>query len=449
MSAIENAVIETVQLLSGSKIPPWKVESHLQETYSLIPPENYRLSAKIRRRYLRERTGVDIKYLTLPEKPYLVNLECGVCSIPYQLAAFDNNRYCSVCGEELIEDKPQKTYPLTANYIGGIDDYFSYCGNFECHGDIEKEFTGILQYGTGLGPIGVTRGGFFIKRYGGADIKVTETARACRNLGYMFPDESSRKQALQLIEDFLYAVREEMNISLSKWRGNVQFIELLPVEDMGRIYLFIDFTAEFDLYRGHGAISKAAGIAKKMIDEKLGSAGIKFLQSGIIQGYDGDLKPSYRNKRGRYCLARLSIPESEFEKLTGKTSEDFLDIVRMDSKGAEKLGGLHHTGMGGEIIAGVYKAAKINPHAPLVSSTQKIICYGEGGNIIYGVEMPNIEAGTISSTEGAVPPLGREMMQVMGINSAREFAAYLTMLVLAGELNLSIEIARGNLYKAD
>jgi hypothetical protein len=40
------------------------------------------------------------------------------------------------------------------------------------------------------------------------------------------------------------------------------------------------------------------------------------------------------------------------------------------------------------------------------------------------------------------------MMRFIGIENSREYAAYTAALVLAGELNLSIEIVRENLYKA-
>ena len=82
----------------------------------------------------------------------------------------------------------------------------------------------------------------------------------------------------------------------------------------------------------------------------------------------------FRNKRGHSCYARVAIPEDEFDRMACKSAKDFINIVAMDAKGAEKLEWFHHTGMGGEITAGVYKAVKINPHAPLVSSTHKIVC---------------------------------------------------------------------------
>lgn len=448
MNQHSKIIDEIVSLLLSGEIPPWKVEIYLIEKYNLSAPENYMHAAMARRKFLEYKTNLKFKYLPLPDKPYLLNYRCGNCDVDYQLAAYDESQTCSLCSQPLMPIKPQKPYPLTSNYIGGTDDYYSYCGVIKINGDIEKEFNGILQYGTGLGPIGVTRGAFFINRFGGAKVMIAESARACRNLGYIFTDESTRRKAMKIVESLLPDIRSQMNQVMKYWEGEISFVEILPVEDMGKPYLFIDFTADFEYFRGHGAISKAAGLAKKLIDDKLNAENIHYDLSGITQGYDGDLKPSPRNKRGRYSLAKTSIPISEIEKVCGKSANWFMDFVSMDRKGTEKLGWFGHTGMGGEIIAGIYKAVKINPHAPMVSSTQKIFCYREDDNIIYGVEMPNVEAGVFSSSEGAIPPLGREMMRFMGISNSREFAAYLAAYVLAGELNLSIEIVRENLYRA-
>ncbi|MCP4633512.1 MAG: hypothetical protein GY855_11345, partial [candidate division Zixibacteria bacterium] len=211
MSFDQNAINKTVELLKNGDIPPWKAESYLTDEYNLSPPDNYFHAAVIRRSFLEEISDEKFKYLPLPEKPYLVNYYCEKCNIDYQLAGYDEVTSCSICGEKLNISNPLKTFPLTANYIGGIDDYFSYCGNFKVKGDITKEFIGILQYGTGLGPIGVTRGGFFINKYGGAEVTVTDTARACRNLGYIFDNTDRRLKALKMIESYLPEIRTKMN----------------------------------------------------------------------------------------------------------------------------------------------------------------------------------------------------------------------------------------------
>ena len=52
----------------------------------------------------------------------------------------------------------------------------------------------------------------------------------------------------------------------------------------------------------------------------------------------------------------------------------------------------------------------------------------------------------MTSQEGLIPPVGREALRIMGISSAKEFAASLAAQVLAGELNLAVEIVRQKLY---
>ncbi|MDH5743381.1 MAG: hypothetical protein OEZ52_07545, partial [Candidatus Aminicenantes bacterium] len=62
------------------------------------------------------------------------------------------------------------------------------------------------------------------------------------------------------------------------------------------------------------------------------------------------------------------------------------------------------------------------------------------------VELPNIEVGVVSSREGLVSPVGREALRIMGIKTAKEFAASVAAQVLAGEFNLALEISREKLY---
>ncbi|MFQ6038901.1 MAG: hypothetical protein ACE5LV_09830, partial [Candidatus Aminicenantales bacterium] len=122
-------------------------------------------------------------------------------------------------------------------------------------------------------------------------------------------------------------------------------------------------------------------------------------------------------------------------------------FVEVDRLGAEKLGCPFYSGMGGEIIPAVYRAVKVNPRSPLVSSFQDIEAGVENGDLLYRVKLPNLEAGVVSSDEGLIPPTGREALRVMGIQTASDFAASVAVQVLAGEFNLALEITRGKLYR--
>ena len=144
--------------------------------------------------------------------------------------------------------------------------------------------------------------------------------------------------------------------------------------------------------------------------------------------------------------AQVRIPISDFETLLKVEPEKFLSFVEVDSVGAQKLGCPFYSGMGGEIIPAVYKATKVNPQSPLVSSYQNIYAGKEKGDVVYRIELPNIEVGVVSSREGLVPPVGREALRIMGIQTAKDFAASVAAQVLAGEFNLALEISREKLY---
>lgn len=177
---------------------------------------------------------------------------------------------------------------LVANYVGGIEDYYSYAGRIKVKGDVHKEFTNLLVYGTGLGPMGITKGCYIINKFGGAEVHVSEFARAARCLGFQFNTEELRNKAAKTIEDFLPALKPEMNKKMSNTGGRFSSVEYVQVENHRSFILYVDFAADFTDSRGHGAISHAVGYAKREIEHKLKEAGVQSDLSVIAQGYDGD-----------------------------------------------------------------------------------------------------------------------------------------------------------------
>jgi hydroxymethylglutaryl-CoA reductase len=330
--------------------------------------------------------------------------------------------------------------------VGGQEDYFSYAGQVAVKGDVNKTFTNLLVYGTGLGPIGVTRGCFLINRLGGAEVTIEDSARAVRCLGLVFAAEETRKKAQAVIEAFLPEAKDKMQEKMLEFGGRVSSVDFDPADTEHGFILYVDFVAEFVQFRGHGDISRAVGFIKNEVEEKLSSQGIPYELSVIAQGHDGDLKPSSRNKRGRRATAQVRIPVSDFEGFLKVDPEKFLSFVEVDVIGSQRLGCPFYSGMGGEILPAVYKATKVNPHSPLVSCFQNIFAEKDQGDVIYRVELPNIEVGILSSKEGLMSPVGREAMRIMGIHTAKEFAASVTAQVLAGEFNLALEISREKLY---
>ena len=73
----------------------------------------------------------------------------------------------------------------------------------------------------------------------------------------------------------------------------------------------------------------------------------------------------------------------------------------------------------------------------MVSSFQKLYVETRGGEVIFGVELPNVEVGITSSPEGIISPMAREALKMTGIRSAKEYAAALAAVTLAGEFNFT------------
>ncbi len=443
--AKENALIrECVEKLKTGKLPPWKVEEELEANCGIIPPDNFRAAALCRQKFIEEETGEKFRYICVSEKPYKVRYQCEKHKLIWEIDAQDNDQRCSLCGTQL---KLIGQYAsLVANYVGGNEDYYSYAGRIQVKGDLEKEFTNLLIYGTGLGPMGITKGCYIINKFGGAEVSVSELARAARCLGYIFRTEELRKKAVNAIEDFLPELKPEMDKKMSETGGRIDSVEYVQVRSDRGFILYVDFTADFENFRGHGGISHAVGFAKKEIEQRLQKGNIQYDLSVIAQGYDGDLKPSPRNKRGRYASAQIRVPIQEFEELLKINAEEFLSFVEIDCIGSQKLGCQFYSGMGGEIIPALYRATKVNPRSCLVSSFQNIYARIDKKDVIYGVELPNVEVGILSTHEGLIPPVGREALKIMGIRTAKEFAALLAAQVLAGEFNLAVEIVRERLY---
>ncbi|UCE41627.1 MAG: hypothetical protein JSV17_01150 [Candidatus Aminicenantes bacterium] len=441
----ENRVVqECIQRLKEGQLAPWKVEDDLKSTYGMEIPENFRIATICRQLFIQAITGEHFHYIGIPEKPYKERYHCVKDDLILELDIRDENHTCNLCASRL---KPLKQYaPLVANYVGGQEDYFSYAGQVVVKGDVQKTFTNLLVYGTGLGPIGVTRGCFLINKLGGANVRVEDSARAVRCLGFVFSTEESRQKAQAVIEAFLPEATDKMQDKMLEFGGRISSVDFDHAETQRGFILYVDFVAEFKHFRGHGDISSAVGFIKQEVEEKLLSQGVRYELSVIAQGHDGDLKPSHRNKRGRKALAQLRIPVADFEGFLKVDPEKFLSFVEVDDLGSQRLGCPFYSGMGGEILPAIYKATKVNPRSPLVSCFQNIYAEKDKGDVIFRVELPNIEVGVVSSREGLMSPIGREAMRVMGIHTAKEFAASVAAQVLAGEFNLALEISREKLY---
>ncbi|MGB2764980.1 MAG: hypothetical protein WBC02_11630 [Candidatus Aminicenantaceae bacterium] len=48
---------ECVKKLKTEKLPPWKVEDEIAAGYGITPPDNYRVAALCRQKFIEEETG--------------------------------------------------------------------------------------------------------------------------------------------------------------------------------------------------------------------------------------------------------------------------------------------------------------------------------------------------------------------------------------------------------
>jgi hypothetical protein len=440
----QKAKEKCIDFLLTGKLPPWRVEDELIATYHINSPDNFALAAECRREFIARITGEKFSHIPVSDKPYKIRYFCSKDDLSFELDARDSHILCPLCQTKM--KNLGQFIPLVASYVGGIESYYSYAGRIRVRGDVEKEFTNLLVYGTGLGPIGVTRGCFYINKFGGAYIRVDKQAQAVRCHGLVFDSDETRKRAQRIIELQLDGLKKKMNDLMKEFSGVVSSVDFDELDAEEGFILYVDYVASFTNFRGHGDISRSVGFIKKEIEEFLTRSRIDYRLSVIAQGHDGDLKPSFKNKRGRKVSAELRVPVEEFEEFFKVDVQKFLSFVNVDSLGAKEMGCPFYSGMGGEIIPAVYKATQVNPQSPLVSSFQNISAGMENGEVFYRVELPNVEVGIFSTREGIMSPSAREALRIIGIRTAQEFAASLAAQVLAGEFNLALEISRERLY---
>jgi hypothetical protein len=450
MSDNENLVEEIAGKIKTGEIQPWKAESVLLEEYNASYPEHFRTAALSRRKCIEELTGYKFNYLELPEKPYLMQWLCPEDNSIWHLEARDTDTECTHCGSPLepYGTEVERFRPLVNNYIGGKEEYYSYAGQVKVFGDVDKTFTNILAYGPGFGSIGISVGGFRINKLGGAEVRVGKWAGAARNLGYILESEEEREKAVAVAKELLPVLRKEMEGKyLDEFSGEIYEVEFVRRQHHGQFYIYICFYTRFEHARGHGDTSSAVGFARGRIDAEFKEKGVKYIQSLIVMGFDGDLKPSPRNRRGRYVSAQVKVPIPAYEKMSKTGIDSLLSYIEIDRQGVmQEQGGFHYSGMGGEIIPALYRGTKVNPRPYNVSCTENIYVEIKGDDVIFGVELPNLEVGAASSREGAICPTAREVLKFMGIGTSKEFAAAAAAITLAGEFNFTLLHLRGEMY---
>ncbi|NIQ38151.1 MAG: hypothetical protein GTN81_06135 [Proteobacteria bacterium] len=447
MKGTASLVSDLHRAMSRGDLPPWRAEAELLDK-GVKSPNHFYPATLARRAYVEEISGEAFRHLQVLEKPYIQPWQCAKDRIVYNLEAQEKDLTCTVCQSGLRPYRgPLAGYaPLVASYVAGLEDYVSYCGQITVTGDVNKDFVNLTTMGPGMSAIGLARGCFLVNRYGGAEVQVEPIAQTARCMGYVFSCPEARQKAQEIIQANYERIVAVVNERLAKVGAKVGRVDFDTDNFASDYFLYVCFYADVPEYRAHGEIGWAVGEAREMTDAILREAGTDFNLSVIAQGYDGDFKPSPSNRRGRRASAQVRIPVKSMEEFLGKPIDRFLAFIEMDRRGVEKLGWFFYTGMGAEIISGLYKATRVNPRMPLTTCLERIYAFLDRGDLVYGVELPSIEAGVWSSIEGGVPPTGREVMRIMKINNTREFCANLAAQVMAGEFNLACEIVRGKLY---
>ena len=440
-------ISEISEAMIRGELPPWRAESKMLEN-GVKSPNHFYLSALARKKYIEEISGKKFYHIKVLEKPYIQSWKCPKDDIVYLLEAQEKDITCTVCKSALKPDEESTASyaPLVASYLGGLEDYISYCGQITVKGDVNKYFINLSSMGAGMSAIGLARGCYLVNRFGGAEVQIESTARTARCMGYIFENPKERQKAKEMIQSNLDQIVGVVNERISKVRAKIENVEFYTDTFCNDHFLYVCFFAGVHEYRAHGEVSWAVGKAREITDSILQDAGVNFNLSVIAQGYDGDYKPSPSNKRGRRVSAQVRAPIKAIEDYLGKSVDRFLAFIEMDRRGVERLGWFFYTGMGAEIISGLYKATKVNPRMPLTSCLERIYAFIDKGDLVYGVELPSVEAGVWSSIEGAIPPTGREVLNIMDVTNTEEFCANLAAQVLAGEFNLTCEIVRGKLY---
>jgi hypothetical protein len=234
---------------------------------------------------------------------------------------------------------------------------------------------------------------------------------------------------------------------LAEYRGEVYEVDFVRRQHHGQYYLHIAFYTRFEQARGHGDTSPSVGFARARLNRAFQDRGIPYVQSLIAMGFDGDLKPSPRNRRGRYASAQVRLPVAAYEKLSNNRIDALLRYMELDRQGVlQEQGWFYYSGMGGEIVPALYRGTKVNPRPSNVSCSENVYVEVQGAELVFGVELPNVEAGAGSLREGPICPAGREVLKFIGIRDSRQFAAAAAAMVLAGEFNFTLLHLRGEMY---
>jgi len=155
------------------------------------------------------------------------------------------------------------------------------------------------------------------------------------------------------------------------------------------------------------------------------------------------------------CYENSEFYKERFED-AGITPEDIVDVVlRKDLLGSAQAGAYGYNAHFANIIAAIFIATGQDV-AQVVESSMGFTWaeVTENGDLYFSVTLPSLEVGTVGG--GTRLPTQREALQILGVAgpgdppgiNALKFAEIVAAAVLAGELNLTIALARNELAQA-
>ncbi|MBT8351520.1 MAG: hypothetical protein KJO26_09850, partial [Deltaproteobacteria bacterium] len=249
---ISKEVVKKIKnMMLQGEIAPWKAEAAALKE-GIPSPENITVGVMARRAFVEEKSGHKLHHIVLPEKPYHIAYRCPNDDSSWTLAADDTDLSCGMCYTPLeILPENERHKPLVNNYIGGIEDYYSYAGEITVSGDVNKSFQNILCWGPGIGHLGISVGCFKLNKYGPVEVKVSDWGLAARNLSFVFHTENERELAKNLIKENLPQIIPKMTAAqLSQWNGEIYDVDFLYKQHHGEYYLHCCFYSRFDNHRG-------------------------------------------------------------------------------------------------------------------------------------------------------------------------------------------------------
>ena len=206
---------------------------------------------------------------------------------------------------------------------------------------------------------------------------------------------------------------------------------------------------------GMNMVTIAVSKAVEYIIEKFPKAKLVSISGNLCV----DKKPCALNLilgRGKTVIAEAVISRSYLKEKLGITPEDIVDVVlRKDLLGSAQAGAYGYNAHFANIIAAIFIATGQDV-AQVVESSMGFTWaeVTENGDLYFSVTLPSLEVGTVGG--GTRLPTQREALQILGVAgpgdppgiNALKFAEIVAAAVLAGELNLTIALARNELAQA-